>query len=326
LKNFTKQTAPMIRHLRKIETGRPVATLAISGDGSLLAVAGGTQVDLFDATGGTVAGRIAAEAAVTGLAISPDKRLIAVAVDHPTVTVFDRDTGRVIHRLVRGTMPDFLREKRQRRVAFLPKTSSLITYGEGDTLAIWNCRSGAWEHLIDIPSPKSSAVVALSPDGTHVAIVCEPDPRAYRGQVTMYRVHHGLQHLWNGRHGTDNAVTSADFSRDGTKLATCGAGNGITIWSVESGKKVAHIDEAPGQPFIGVSFPSDDRVLAVSSRGLELRRLPQRNASGADTIRQAVAIRGFTSAERVVATFGSDATVDVWNVGVSAPGTLKPGR
>jgi WD40 repeat protein len=326
LKNFTQQTAPMIRHLRKIETGRPVATLAISGDGSLLAVAGGTQVDLFDATGGTVAGRIVAEAAVTGLAISPDKRLIAVAVDRPTVTVFDRDTGLVIHRLVRGTMPDFLREKRQRRVAFLPKTSSLITYGEGDTLAIWNCRSGAWEHLIDIPSPKSSAVVALSPGGMHVAVVCEPDPRAYRGQVTMYRVHHGLQHLWNGRHGADNAVTSAAFSRDGTKLATCGAGDGIAVWSVDSGKKIAHVDEAPGQPFIGTSFAGDDdHVLALTSGSLELRCL-RKNAPAMDTIRQTADIRGFSGAEHVVATFGSDATVDVWNVGMPDAGTLKPGR
>jgi WD40 repeat protein len=164
----------MISHLRDVTAADRITDVAVSDDGSLLAVGTEMAVELFAVAAGKALPQIQLETAASGLAFSTDNRLLAVATDTPTVTVHNRESGEITLRCVRSTMPDFLREKRQRHVAFIPSTSLLITYGEGDTMAIWNCESSNWEHLIrEHRWPNSSAVVAISHDGNQLAVVCE---------------------------------------------------------------------------------------------------------------------------------------------------------
>lgn len=311
----------MISQIRDVAATSRVTAVTVSDDGSLVALGTETVVELFAVASGKALRQIQLETAASGLAISADNRLLAVATDAPTVTVYDRESGEIMHRFVRSTMPDFLRDKCQRRVAFMSNTSSLITYGEGDTMAIWNCESSDWEHLIRIPWPNSSAVVAISHDGHQLAVVCEPNPRAYMGQVTMYRVHQGLQHLWNRRHESEKAVTSAAFSPDGSKLVTCGAGDGIRTWNVKSGEQVDHIEEAADHVFSAIAFTCDsDHLLVVNPRSLEVRRLKSNNAQATATSRQPGDVRGFSASAtgKVVATYNSDAIVELWSVDISA--------
>ena len=307
----------MINQLREVKAAGDVTAVAVSDDGSLVAIGSETTIQISAIASGEAILRIQLTAAVTGLAITADNQLLAIAYDHPTVAVFDCETGNLIHRLDRSAMPDFLREKRQRRVAFMPKSSSLITYDDGDTMAIWNCESWTWEHLIDMRAAQSTPVIAISPTGTHLAVVCGPNARTYRGHVSMHRLHHGLQEMWNQRHESDKTVTSAAFAPDGSKLATCGAGDGIRVWSVESGEQIDHIEETKEQRFTGVLFAGDsDHLLVIASRSLEHRRLHTKNEQPTASKHLSGSIRGFSAstAGDVVATFNSKAMVDLWNV------------
>jgi WD40 repeat protein len=56
-------------------------------------------------------------------------------------------------------------------------------------------------------------------------------------------------------------VTSASFSPDGSRLATCGAGDGIRVWNVDTGEPMFHIPERDGGSFLGAMFVADEHHL-----------------------------------------------------------------
>jgi WD40 repeat protein len=137
----------------------------------------------------------------------------------------------------------------------------------------------------------------------------------------MYRVHQGLQHLWNHRHESDKAVTSAAFSPNRSKHATCGAGDRIRIWNVKSGEQVGHIEETKDEGFAAVTFTNDnDHLLVVTSRSLEVHRISSRNTRAKVTSRQPGDIRGMSDSAlgEIVATYNSGVIVELWNVDISA--------
>lgn len=309
----------MIHHFREVKTDGTVAALAVSGDSALIAVGTETAIDLFDVDSGKQVRRLRIDEALTGLAVSTDGRLIAVATGTPTVSVYDGRSGELVHQLIRSTVPDFLRKRRQQQVEFLPNTASLITRGEESDVTIWNCDSGEWEHLIRLPY--RNGVIVVSPDGKHIALGSEPSPNAYQGQVTMWRVHQGLQASWNQWHDGEKGVTSAAFSPDTARVATCGVGDGIRVWSVESGALLARVDEPQRDRYSGVAFLEDvHHLLTIDSRTLKLRHLDQTGALATATSRQPGGIRGFgTSIDgALVVTFNANAALDVWKVVPSA--------
>ena len=306
----------MIRHRRQIELDGPVTALAVSGDGSLIAVGIKDSIALVDVESRRQIRRIRADDAVTGLAISSDKSLLTVATGAPTVRVYDSQTGELVHKFIRRNVPDFLRRQRQVQVSFVPHSPTVITRGEpSNDVTFWNCESGNWEHLIRMP--QRSGFVVMSPNGKHVAVVSEPDSSTYRGHVTMYRVNQGLQSIWNTWHQGDQRVDSAAFSPNGSRFASCAAGDGVRVWSVESGEQVATIDESAKNPYLGAAFAGDEQhLLTIAARTFEVRQLGQDNALANETSRQPGNVRGFsTSADGiVVVSFNANAALDVWMV------------
>jgi WD40 repeat protein len=307
----------VVRRFRSfdLEADRPVSTATLSRDGSMIAVAVGTAIDLFDVATGESKRRIIADAAVTGLALSSDNRLLAAATGAPTVRVYQCQSGKIVQKLLRTTVPTFLRKQPQMQVAFFGKTKMLITRGDDSDVTIWNCETGAWEHLFRMPH--LNAICAVSPGGRHFAMVGEPNPRHYTGQVTMYRMNQGPEHRWNRHHANDKRVTAASFSLDGSRLATCGAGDGIRVWKVETGEPMFEMPERAGEPFIGALFVADkDCLLTIQSRTLAKYRLGKEQPQLLSNITLPRRISGFCGSGdgRLMATYDTKPRIDAWKI------------
>jgi WD40 repeat protein len=304
----------MLRHRRRIEFDAPVSALAVSSDGSLVVAAHGDGISLIDVESGRQAGRVDAEQTVTGLSLSLDPRLLGVATGSPSVRVSDWKTGETLQVLDRTTAPDFLRQQPQVQVAFLPHSHALVTRGDNSDVTVWNVETGNWEHLFRMPH--IAGVIAVSPDGRHLAMVSMPNPKQYSGHVTVYRFHHGLEWRWNNRHESERGATCAAFSPDSSLLATCGAGDGVRIWDVESGAERFHLPEPRTATYRNVAFVNDaEHLLTLSSKVLELRRLGDPRPLSSADIAQAGEIRALHASTdgKVVATLGA-AAIDVWTV------------
>ena len=306
----------MLHHFRERELDGPATAVSVSGDGSLIAVGIKDSIDLIDVASGRQLQRIPADAAVTGLAISIDNSQLAIATGAPTVSVYDCGSGKLCHKLIRRLVPDFLRTQRQVQVAFFANSPTVITVGEPSCdVTFWNTETGDWENLIRMPH--RGGFVVMSPNGKHVSVVSEPGLNAYRGHVTMYRVNHGFQTMWNTWHKSDQGITAAAFSPDGEKFASYGPGDAIRIWSVESGEQVATIDESAKTSYLGVAFAADDQhLLTIADRTFEFRRLGQDNALASETSRQPGNVRGFSTSTdgTIVVSFNANAALEVWIV------------
>ena len=313
----------MIQHLRSVPLSSAISNLAVSPDGSLIALATREAVDLVSAENGRTVVHIPTAIASTGLSISSDNKLLAVASGEPTVVVYHCDGGKVALKLSRDTVVDFLRKQKQPQVAFIPKSQTLVTCGQGSDVTLWNCKSGKWEHLIRIPH--KNGFVVISPDGQHLAILSEPTPKEYLRQVTMYRVHHGLQSLWNKGHQSDRGVNSGAFSPLGTRLATCILGeNEVRVWDVKTGKSLASLPQDKTAPWCGVAFCGDERhLLKLTSRSIALYRIDTAKLISKTERKKSTEFLGFgTSGDgKMLVTFGASKAIDIWRI---HRGTVKP--
>ena len=305
----------MILHLRQITVDQPIAALSVSRDGSLIAVGIEASVELIDCDSGSRTGRVVADAEVSGLALSTDKQLLAVATGAPTVRVYDRESGRLVLKLLRTSAPDFLRKQRQIQVEFLGTGRTLITRADNSDVTIWNCETGAWEHLFRMPH--RNAVCAVSPGGGHFAMFGEPNPNQYTGQVTVYRMNQGPEHRWHAHHANDRRVTSASFSPDASRLAACGAGDGIRVWNVDTGEPMFQIPERDGGPFLGAMFVADEHhLLTIQDQILATFKLGNAEPLSTTNIDRPRRIAGFCGSAdgTTVATYNHETGMALWKI------------
>lgn len=304
----------MIHYSRSIEFETLVTALSVSDDGSLAAVATGKAIELVDLESGARLLRIATEVAPTGLSLSSDNTLLAVATGEPTVRLYDCGSGALSQELKRDTVMDFLRKQSQLQVAFFPMTKTLATRGGGSDITIWNCESGEWDHLVR--NSQRNGFMVMHPDGTHLAVLGEPSPNEYRGQVLMFRVHQGLQSAWNAPHDNEQRVTSAAFSPHGAHLATH-AGDAIRVWESESGALLKQWRDENGGNISSIAFAANEHhLLLLRPRAIQLWRINRGIAIAEATSRRSADFQGFGTSRdgRVLVTFGAYDAIDVWKV------------
>jgi WD40 repeat protein len=225
--------------------------VALSSDGSVLAVGEDARVTLWDtATGARRIELLTPTDRTRALALSRDGGTVAVANER-CVSVRSTATG---HELV-GVVPALSGVS---SLAFSPDGRALATGDEEGYVRIWNltkCRQRAAVRAHAAPV----TCLRFSSDGTKLVSGCwgEYVPRIWDAatarHVTTLRRHR-------------MAVLSAALSPDGRTLATVDLHGDLRLWETATGRQLATLAGNDGA-VVTIVFSSDGRTLAAGGVG-----------------------------------------------------------
>lgn len=281
---------------RTLDVEGKVATIAVSKNGQLVAVAHGAeqQVTLFNFGDGSVVGRLKAPANVTDLAFHPNNAVLTAAlVDKRAVSwAVPLDRGQPVQ--------EFPHPAAVKAVAYAGDGGLLLTVA-GDNQA------RAWRLATDQPPrtlqhPNLVDAVAFDKTGDRLATGC----------------HDGVLRIWDVAKGQaaktidahtkpqPSAIYVVAWTPDGKQIATGSYDRSIKFWDADSGKLLREIkpgtERLPPDPKLVAAAPA----LAGSLAGAALNAAPDRGH-----IDQVFAL-AFTKDGRYVASGSSDRTVKLW--------------
>lgn len=302
---------PSIEHKKSIVIAQRASVVDLSRDSDLIAIAQDETVVVVDISTGQPLATWSCAATVSDISIAADGTQVAVATKHPTIEVYEVANGAVVSRLDRAGGPDFVRDDPQEHVVIYPNGNKVVSTGARRRVYVSDVESGKWDYIMFVKHG-SSFDCAVSPDGDYVAMFGEPNRDEMSGQVTMYRVNHGLQPLWTNWHEGDLRVHCAVFSHDSKRLATCGASDGIRVWDVETGLLSQHLK--PAIEPISVAFCSSEHIASTSESQIELLQIETGKSVAIEEIGKQVGGSSSSADGLILATYGSDAAVDIWSV------------
>jgi WD40 repeat protein len=152
---------------RSLPAGGSQAGLAFSADGRLLAMAEGTHVEVWDHNKDKVVWGTDGKAVLTGVAMSPDGKLLATTDRSGSVVVWDRKKRRQMH-----SYPAYAGHLTSVSFGFGPHSHYLAALGDGG-LVVWD--SDSQTEWLRFTEPARS--FAFSPDGGTLAIAWQGTTR-----------------------------------------------------------------------------------------------------------------------------------------------------
>ncbi|MBI4614905.1 MAG: WD40 repeat domain-containing protein [Planctomycetes bacterium] len=250
--------------IARVALGEEISTVACSAQGGMIAVGGGSGgVRLLDSATSLPAHELESPAlelaratpdmtpepeqdgppAVEGLALSPDRRLVAAGFAGGAIRVWEVASGGLVHDLAEpGGGP--------RRITLSPDGRWLASGHR-----IWDATSG--RELLTFPEQVALVFsLAFSPDGTTLAT----------GDVGWVR-------LWNAATGVlrlaiatpvREVVFALAFSPDGRVLASGSKDDVVRLWNVETGESLACLEGHEGW-IRALAWSPDGRLLASGS-------------------------------------------------------------
>ena len=215
-----------------------------SPDGTLLAVASSIGIWIYEAQTGEELNLFMGS--VRSVLFSPDSSTIASGNGNGTISIWDVETGIVIHRLLGD------------RFEFSPDGSTIASWGDDDTIHIWDTETGAVIHRLSALTDVGGINrVAFSPDGSTIASWGDDD----------------TIHIWNAETGVIIQTFSADIvfsgshsyvmlSPDGSTFVSWDDYDTYQIWDAETGDIIRTLGH---EIQYNVMFSPDGRLLAVGS-------------------------------------------------------------
>ncbi len=290
---------------------------------------------LWDVETGTACFTITHQDSVSSTTFSPDGTLLATSSSDATATLWHIDTEEI-----RWT---FTHEKHEESVTFDPEyTETFNRGGIGDIAfspdgkyfatagqrmdyctALWNVETG--EQLWRVTHEKPIDAVAFSPDGTSMATYYEDDT------VSVLRVADGIliprtiqAEKWSKikrnlpiDHDEDGWGRRVRFSPDGKHLAELKmGGNSLTLWDVNTGKKIKELDEVRGRART-LAFSSEGHCLGLSCTPdpeYDTVELWDEEKRASFTHSEFVNIVALSPDGMFLATGSADKTVKLWHV------------
>jgi WD40 repeat protein len=289
--------------------GHPPA--AFSADGGLLVTSNGHgTVRVWNVTRRRPAGPpMGSYHTVTGLALSPDGKTLAVAGSG--VQLWQTSTGQRIG----ATLPS-AGTGRYRAVAFSPDGTMLATLGADGTARIWDVATQQPADpamTVDGPGTAGGAV-AFSPDGKTLATA------GAGGQVELWNV--ATRQRLGKPMPAGPGLAMLAFSPGGGTLATAAGDGSVRLWNVTTQQEIGAPMTADAQPVFAVTFGPGGGTLATAGGDGSVRiwDVATQQEIGAPMTAgiQPVYAAAFGPGGRTLATAGGDGTARTWDVAFPA--------
>jgi WD40 repeat protein len=236
------------RKVVAVPTHAPVT--ALSFNRASLLIGSGTHLRLVDLTTHRTR-TFRFPGAVLAGALDPDGSVFAVSFRRgkgTSTSILDARTGRTVARLDEGGI---------RSLAFSPDGRLLATGSYDRTARIWNARTGKLIHAL----LHHGYVLAerFSSDGRSL-VTSSQDGAAYVWDVASGQ----RQLLLVGGPGAGGAVNEADFSPDGTEIATASANRLATIYYSRDGRVISPL-AGHSDAVTSIGFDAGGRTIVTGS-------------------------------------------------------------
>jgi WD40 repeat protein len=271
--------------------------IAFSPDSKLLATAG-IELSLWDVSSGREVRVFTGHTSpVTGIALSPDGRILASRArggeGDNTLRLWNVSSGHELHTVVLAPRPEM-----NKPVTFSPD-GALVATGSGTRIHLYEVTSG--RELLAPSDTGSVTSLAFSPDGKLLASASE------------------MVQLWDTSSGSEVCTLAVDgvaglaFSPDGKLLAT-----GWELWEVNSGRKLRTFDpyERIGKLW-SIALSPDGKLLAWGTGVQKLFLWDVASGSLLYTLPvtdQQVVSLAFSPDGKLLASGAADGTVWLWGV------------
>ena len=248
---------------------------------------------------------------IQSVAFSPvDNSLVASAGGHNTIKLWN---------LRENTMKALNAHKdKVNSVAFSPDGKLLVSGSEDRTIKMWDVSQ--WQNIethkpITVRMPFSVHTVVFHPDGQ---LFATSGRHAKLLDITTQAEIATLHH--------DDWVWTVAFSRDGSYLATDdGVGTTVKVWDIQQ-KQITTILEGHTSDINFVKFSPDDRTLASSSWGGEIKLWDVSNWELLGTLHtNGTAAIDFSSDGKTLASAGSE-EVTLWSISSGEKIATLPGH
>lgn len=262
----------------------PLAVLAMSPRGGILATGQGRTVRLWRATDGGALTKLGdAPAVVTDLTISPDGTLLAAGTHDGTIQLWSLPAAASPTPTPIGPQPHTLggQERSVTSLAFLSDGRTLIT-GTDQNIGIWRTADGWLLHTLAMPG----SLLAVAPHAPLFVTALQanrPQPKGTSRQVTstLELREVAADRLVRTFEGDTSPFLGLSFAPDGQTLAASSQSGQVWIWRVADGTLVhtwqAVNKQAPlGRASAGpLAWAPDGQLLAVwvPDQRIEIRRV-----------------------------------------------------
>jgi hypothetical protein len=281
----------------------PVAAVAFSPDGKLLATGVYGRVTVWDlATGKPAKVLTNVLAAVNDLKFSPDGKLLAVAGGQPSargdLRLFDTTEWKLVHSL--GGHLDTVSG-----VAFSPDSTKLASASFDKTVRLWDVKSAKVLHTFAGHSDFVYAI-AFAPDGTWYATVSKDRT----GRVVDAKTGKGLFTLG----GADQEVLAVAVRPDG-QIVTSGYETAVSWWDAKTAERLRRTG-GPGVSVNELAFDAKGTVLAVAGGDGSVRFYEPKAGTALKSVQPGSAVFAIaldTEGKRI-ASGTADGMVRVWDV------------
>jgi WD40 repeat protein len=255
LRQFAEQ-GPGVCWLGFLASGTVVASASEDGTFCHWQVGTGQQISRFQAA------PPAPQAGLQAIAVSPGGKWMAQTMPDHTISLWDVEAGKQLHRLDGHTAE-------VRALTFSPDGRTLVSAGRDNLTCFWEVASGRQSHTATRLGA-GVETLALSPDG---------ELQATGGTEDLRGVHTLGGAGWSGNFNF--SIRQMALSPEGDCFATGDASGTARLWSVESGKvlrqfqrpdEVVAMDFSPDGQFLAVGYNHHSASLWEIIAGKELQR------------------------------------------------------